>query len=303
MCKFFGLFLIVLLSIGKISIAQPSFLSSPNAYLGQPLPGDTPKTFALGLLADTGEFSANRTAISSDGKEIFYSTNKTWANSINLKVKYFHFDGKKWVGPIVVAQRLSETSISPDNNSLYFCSDDSAGVLFRSVRTKKGWSPPQRCLVRNYLIYDFMMAKNGNKYTASNGTWGTPNDANAWKFSVMAASDADTGIQSLGSPPNSPGFNGDFYIARDESYMIISRESDSLGAGLYISFRKKDNTWTDLTSLGPLINDGNAHRYGQFVSPDEKYLFYTRATTEADCAIHWVRFDGLLESFKKNLGL
>src|ERR1700722_7631969 len=217
MLKHFVLFLLILPSIGKISVAQTGFFSSANAYLGQPLPGDTPKVFAPGFLADKGEFSANRTAISSDGKEIFYSTNTTWSSSANLKVKYFRFDGNKWIGPIVVAQHLGEVSISPDNNSLYFCSDDSAGFVFRSVRTKTGWSPPRTYLERNYVIYDFMMAKNGNKYAASNGTWTTPNDFNAWKFSVMAASDADTGIQSLGSPPNSPGFNGDFYIARDES--------------------------------------------------------------------------------------
>jgi hypothetical protein len=47
-----------------------------------------------------------------------------------------------------------------------------------------------------------------------------------------------------------------------------------------------------------LIADGLAHRWGQYVSPDGKYLFYTRGTSEKDCAIYWVRFDDLLKSLR-----
>ncbi len=291
-------FLVAFLSLCQCSIAQTNFLNSSNAYLGQAPPGDTPKVFAPGLLADKGEFSANRTAISGDGKEIYYSTNTSWGNSKDLKVKYFRYDGKKWIGPTILNEHLAETAFSPDYKTLYFCSDDSGNMVFRSIRTETGWSSPTQYIVRSYLIYDFMPTESGNKYAASNGTWGKPSDANSWRFSVMPPSDADTTIKNLGSPPNSEGFNGDFFIARDESYMIITRETDSLGAKLYISFRKKDKTWTDLESLGPLINGGKAHRYGQFVSPDGKYLFYTHGTTEQDCAIYWVRFDRLLKKLK-----
>ena len=66
-----------------------------------------------------------------------------------------------------------------------------------------------------------------------------PSDA-AWRFSVMPVSDADTSIQDLGPPLNSPGFNGDFFIAMDESYIIIStKETEHFECELYISFRKK----------------------------------------------------------------
>jgi hypothetical protein len=51
-------------------------------------------------------------------------------------------------------------------------------------------------------------------------------------------------------------------------------------------------------SLGPKINNGLAHRWGQFVTPDHKYLFYSYGTSEKDCAIYWVRFDRLLESLR-----
>jgi hypothetical protein len=293
MHKTFFLFQLALLPFSQSVIAQTSFWNSRNAYLGQALPGDTPKVFAPGLLAGKGEFSANRTAISADGKEIYFCTNTTWANDNDLKVKYFKYNGKKWIGPILLNKYLEAAAFSPDDKTLYFTSDDTANVVFRSTRTKTGWGPTTRYLVRNYVMYDFMPARNGNKYVASNGTW------KEMRFSMMPASDADTSIKNLGPPLNAPGFNGDFFIAPDESYMIIStKETRHFECELYISFRKKDKTWTTPKSLGPLVNDGTAHRYGQYVSPDGKYLFYTRGESPKDCAIYWVRFDRLLKKLK-----
>jgi hypothetical protein len=51
-------------------------------------------------------------------------------------------------------------------------------------------------------------------------------------------------------------------------------------------------------SLGPKINDGLAHRWDAYVTPDSKYLFYTRGASAKDSAIYWVRFDTLLESLR-----
>lgn len=299
MYKILLLILFSTLGLQQAVIAQENFLNSPEAYLGQTPPTDKPKIFAPGLLAGKGEFSANRTAISGDGKEIYYCTNTSWKSNKDLKVKYFKYSGKKWVGPMVLNEHLGGTAFSPDYKSLYFANDHLGGTVLKSDRTKSGWTKPAVFIDRNYVIYDFMPTISGNKYAASNGTWAKPSNAGGWRFSVMPASNADTTIRSLGAPLNAPGFNGDFFIAPDESYMIIStRETAHFECELYISFRKKDKTWTNPKSLGPLINDGLAHRYGQYVSPDGKYLFYTRGENEKDCAIYWVRFDNLLKKLR-----
>jgi hypothetical protein len=102
-------------------------------------------------------------------------------------------------------------------------------------------------------------------------------------------------VESLGRPVNEPGFNGDLYIAPDESFMIVSaKETKTYESQLYITFHKHDGTWTEPRSLGAKINEGVAHRWGQYVSPDGKYLFYCHGTSEKDCGIYWVRFDKLL---------
>ncbi|HZX59942.1 MAG TPA: hypothetical protein VFE54_14495, partial [Mucilaginibacter sp.] len=99
---------------------------------------------------------------------------------------------------------------------------------------------------------------------------------------------------------NTPGFDGDFYVAPDESYMIVSaKEQKDFECELWISFRKLDKTWGAPVSLGPLINNGPAHRWGQYVSPDGKYLFYSTGHSPKDCHVVWVRFDTLLAKLKK----
>lgn len=112
---------------------------------------------------------------------------------------------------------------------------------------------------------------------------------------MLHVSKGDVEIESLGAPLNAPGFNGDLFVAPDESYMIIStHETPTFESELYISFRWPDRTWTVPVSLGAKINDGLAHRWGQYVTPDGKYLFYSHGTSEKDCAIYWVRFDTIL---------
>jgi hypothetical protein len=81
--------------------------------------------------------------------------------------------------------------------------------------------------------------------------------------------------------------------------MIVStNETPTFESELYIAFRKADKAWTKPVSLGTKINDGLAHRWGQYVTPNGKYLFYSHGTSEKNCAIYWVRFDKLLASLR-----
>jgi hypothetical protein len=212
MQKLFVLFVLVSLAAVPVGVpGQSGLWGSRDAYLGQRPVSDTPRIFALGLLAQKDTFALDRVAFSGDGREFYYPTNNTWFSSVNGK-------------------------------SLYLSTYDI-------------------CTLR------------------------------------MAA--GDTAIESLGPPINTPGFVGDFYVARDESYIIVSaKETKTYECELDISFHGPDGTWTAPVSLGPLINDGVAHRWGEYVSPDEKYLFYSRGTSPKDCHVYWVRWDRLLERLR-----
>ncbi|MBN2184658.1 MAG: PD40 domain-containing protein [Candidatus Krumholzibacteriota bacterium] len=77
------------------------------------------------------------------------------------------------------------------------------------------------------------------------------------------------------------------FIAPDESYMIFnSLRPGGAGKGdLYISYREKDGSWGDAINLEAL-NTSEAD-WGATVSPDGKYIFFTRNIT-GNGDIYWV---------------
>ncbi|MFD2934378.1 hypothetical protein [Spirosoma flavum] len=276
--------------------AQTNFWNTSNAYLGQKPPSDSPKIFAPGLLADTG-IAMDRVAFSADGKEFYYCYALHWFDSKGSKIKYFTYKNGKWNGPTVLNEEFYAPSFSSDDNTLFFIGGGVPGVVWQSQRTRNGWTKPAEYIRRNYGVYDFMTTRSGKMYVGSNGMQGNIKDFSTYNFCEITISRKDTAIKSLEGPLNTAGFDGDFFIAKDESYIIIStKETKDYECELYISFKKPDKTWGTPKSLGPLINNGIAHRWGQYVTPDNKYLFYTQGTNEKDCHIYWVRFDTL---FKK----
>lgn len=253
--------------------AQKDFWNSKDAYLGQKPPGNVPEIFAKGLLVDSG-FAFCRVAFSNDGKEFYYTFGTSWFNNTNGGVNRLVFDGRKWRKPELICSRLSSPTFSLDDNSLYFGGRGSA--VWKADRINSGWGLPYKYLDMSFGLYNFMPTLSGNFYAGSNGDRSNKSDYSSYNFSILTISGKDTVISNLGAPLNKPRFNGDLYIAPDESYIIIStNETPTYECELYISFRKRDKTWANPVSLGAAINTGKAHRFGQYVSPDGKYLFYT----------------------------
>jgi hypothetical protein len=301
MSKLLPVIVIVILLLNACTNEPKSFWDSPNAFLGQIPPNDTPKPFAPGLLADTGGIALDRVAFSPDGREFYYCHNTSWFSSTNLKIKAFKFTGDRWQWPVLINETFNSPTFSMDGNTLYFPGGDSTGaVVWQSNRSDSGWTKPSAYLRASYSLYDFMPTKSGNMYIGTNGRWGNAKDYSCFDIARLNVNGKDTVLQNLGTPLNTTGaFDGDFFVAPDESYIIIStKETKDFECELYISFRTADGKWNTPKSLGPLINNGLAHRWGQYVTPDKKYLFYTQATSEKDCKIYWVRFDKLLEKLK-----
>jgi hypothetical protein len=278
--------------------AQNSFWDSKEAYLAQPRPTDTPQIFAPSLLAEPGTFTMDRVTFSLDGKEFYYLQNDAWYTLKNAKTKVFKYDGHKWIGPTVLNEHFCQQTFSMDGKTLYF-SGDNGKQVWMSRRTKDGWTAPAVFLEKPFEMYGFMPTQSGTYYLAVESDAEEKKQGLTFSFSTLTVAGTSSTIKSLGRPINEPGFNGDFFVAPDESYMVVSaKETKTYESELYISFRKSDSTWSEPVSLGPKINDGVAHRWGQYVTPDGKYLFYTRGTSEKDCAIYWVRFDELLNTLR-----
>jgi hypothetical protein len=280
--------------LGPLLHAQKGFWDSPDAYLGQTRPSDIPKIFAPGLLADSGTFVMGRIAFSEDGKEIYYTQNDSWNSGEHARIKSVRYAEHRWGKPIVVYEQFITPTLSLDGQVMYMRKANMKNV-WQSHRAGGGWSTPTPFIEKGFGVYDFMPTASGNYYVGSDPGPEDVKYGSTYVFSLLTISDGNVSVKSLGRPLNGPGFNGDFFVAPDESYIIVSaNETKDYESELYISFRKADATWTVPVSLGPLINNGLAHRWGQYVTPDQKYLFYSHGTSEKDCAIYWVRFDKLL---------
>ncbi len=296
MKKIFSLLSILISAFTTQLHAQADFWNSPDAYLGQKQPGSIPEIFAPGILADTPYFSASRVAFTADGKEIYYCYNKSWANNEYLKIKYFKYENGKWNGPFTVNEHYNGPTFSVDGKTLYF--NGHGGLGFQSHRTAGGWSEPE-AFFPDYIMYDCVPVNSGIIYTASNQYIGAEQRPRNVDVSTITITGKDTVVKTLGVPVNAPGWNGDFFVARDESFLILSAKEDkSNNCELYISYRKPDKTWTNPKSLGANINNGVSHRYGQYVTADKKFLFYCYGHDEKDCAVYWVRFDRIYDSLK-----
>jgi len=293
------LILLVLLASGRLFYlpAQSSFFNTKDAYLGQKPPMDTPLVFAEKMLVPDSGISMDRSAFSPDGREFYYVNAQTWNDPRRSRIRYFKFDGKEWKGPYTLLEGYYAPTFSMDGQTLYVSDGKSDGKhIFQGEIHRKGdgWSVPDHFLAVSFGFYDFMPTRSGTGYVGSNARQGNLFDFNTYDFCSFRINGSDTVIQSLGKEINTAGFDGDFYVAPDESYMIVSyKEKPDFECELGISFRRKDGSWPAPVNLGPLINDGGAHRWGEYVTPDGKYLIYTKGTSEKDCRLYWVRFDTL----------
>lgn len=294
-------FLLLMAMVAVPLLHAQRFAHAKDAYLGQAAPTDTPKAFAPGL-AGSGMFLMGRVAFSHDGTEFYYTQNDSWESAAHAELRMVRFDGHAWSKPVVVAKEFLSPTLSMDGATL-FMRKGGMHNLWQAQRRADGWGAPTPVIENGPVVYDYMPTLSGNVYVGSDPSEDDKKNGITTAISVLTTANGKVHIESLGTPLNEPGFNGDLYIAPDESYIIVSaKETKTYESQLYISFRKKDKTWTVPVSLGDKINSGLAHRWGQYVTPDGKYLFYCHGTSEKDCAVYWVRWDKLLRSLRKAQG-
>jgi len=265
--------------------AQP--IPTDSLYLGQIPPGNIPKVFNLPVSSHS--FTAERIAISNDGKEIYYTVDSSYYPTKGDTIKYFKYNGNKWTGPFNLFDGYLAPAFSVTGDTMYFQNNIVPYQSLFSYRTGSGWSIPKRFLYGLNSAHYLQVTNNGNYYisSVSNPSIG----ASDWCRLFMNGT--DTTAVSLGLPINNTADNLDFFIARDESFMILAK------SGLRISYHKDNGGWTNPKSLGSIINFGLG-MWGPFVSSDNKYLFYTTGTNPSysDTRVHWVRVDSLLESLR-----
>lgn len=279
-----------MMAVSSFSLIAQS-IPEESLYLGQTPPGSTPQIFNLSIT--NGHRACERIAISSDGKEIYYGELNTYPPT-SYRVRCFKYQNNKWQGPFNLFEGFTAPSLSMNDSIIYL--QNNIFYTYYSVRTDSGWSVPAKLLSGNQRTHYFQRTNLYNTY-ASSYYEGSPLDGNISKLIVV---NQDTILQSLGIPLNSPQQENDFYISRNESYIFFSKNVNGGAGDIYISFKKDNGKWTNPKNLGEPINKpGYNWEYGQFVSVDGKYLFYTSgSTTMSSYYTYWVRIDDFLDSLR-----
>lgn len=253
-------------------------------YFGQEPPGLEGELFAPGIISTC--LPELNSVFFPGGKEVIFSVNvgpMKWS-LIMMEEK----DGN-WTKPEVAPFSGECGGVDPfvsfDGNTIYFCSNrprSGSGEpeedydIWYVKRSSDGWSEPVNMGAPiNTDAHEFYpsLTKDGTFYFQSR----RPGGIGAGDIYRTALVDGKyVSAECLPEPINSPDFEGDAFIAPDESYLILStRREDNIGqADLYISFRSEDGSWSPLKNMGEKINSVGGENC-QILSPCGKYLFYT----------------------------
>jgi hypothetical protein len=285
-------FLFVFLFISKLLFAQ-QFTDLKGDYLGQTPPGDTPVVFARGIISDNYQ-QHSAPSFSPDGKAVFWQTNWRPASDTG---KWLTFSmtmrriGNKWTAP-EASPYSSMPFFSPGGKRIYFDNEEK-GLCFVEKRHNE-WSEPMSVgLISSFpeLKNAFFpsITRNGTIYFVgyAEGLW---NNFGIYRAELINGE--YTKPELLPPGINAPGGMRNWapYIAPDESYLIFcsTRGLSKYDQGdLFITFRKSDGGWTEPISMGTLINTGQMERFST-LSPDGKFLFFTRDTPGYDEDVYWV---------------
>lgn len=278
-------FLFQMLVCTKLLTAQPIPIDS--LYLGENPPGETPVIFPLPV--DSGSFAAERIAITNDGKEIYYTSIHNYYPTTGDTIRYFKYADDHWTGPFNLLPDYLAPGLSPGGDSLFFQDNSTLSKSYFALRTATGWSEPRR-IFGGFSFAHYLQEPTAGKFYISTVPETGQGGADWCTVDLLPS---DTSAVCIGLPVSSSTDNLDFFVARDESYMILAK------SGLKISYRREDGGWTNPKSLGGQINFGLG-AWGPWVTPDNRYLFYTTGTLPdySDTYVYWARIDQLTDSLR-----
>ncbi|OGU56845.1 MAG: hypothetical protein A2V66_10685 [Ignavibacteria bacterium RBG_13_36_8] len=304
-------FCLVLFTTIIINAQQSDFPKLTGPYLGQKPPGMKPEIFAPGIISSEHQEHSSL-SFSPDRKEMWWSR---WHlprdfDKYPQEIMFIKYEKEMWSKPMAAPfsgiYRDGGPAFSPDGNRIYFYSRrpvhrDSVGMNDNDIwyveRIKNGWSQPVNlCQPVNTPFVEATpcLAANGNLYFTSDRNQYVDPTGNNDLFVSKFIDGKYTEPESVSDSINTSSARESFpYIAPDESYIIFSRDNrkfDSEGnviegdRKLMISFRWRDGAWRSPVEMGP---DYYKVRFPS-VSPDGKYLFFTKYSEKTDEDFYWV---------------
>jgi Tol biopolymer transport system component len=291
-------FLILTVMFASGWIAQDELTDLKGDYMGQKPPGMIPEKFLPGIVSTSkSEFNA---AFSPDGNYFFYSISEGGRETMF----YMKRVNDRWTvprsAPFASKKNDCDPYFSHDGQRLYFISTrpkqnepkSKDWDIYFVEREGQVWSEPQNIgppVNSKYDEYYVSLTKAGTIYFASDRKGGQGS------HDIYRSKSVDGRFgkpENLGPAINTKHMEHDPFVAPDESYIVFTSVDRPGGFGsgdMYISFRRKDGTWTEAKNLGKLYNT-SGYDFCPILSPDGKYFFFTQ---KGD--IYWVKIEAILK--------
>ncbi len=276
-----------------VEARSEQFYELTGDYLGQELPGLTPKLFAPGIVS-TG-LSERDMAITPDGNEIYYSGVVGANHNFSAILVVKRVEGrwsKPEVAPFSGHFMDLEPAISPDGQRFFFLSnrplpgaEEPLGGedIWVMERTAEGWGAPSNLGPPvNSAAPEFFpsVTRDGTLYFTRRGE-----GRSETIFRSRLVDGAYSEPEELGPEVNSGQTQFNAFIAPDESYLLVcvwGRDDSLGGVDYYVVFRSADDVWSEPINLGEGINMAEGTEWSPYVSPDGRYFFFmsSRATIQ-----------------------
>ena len=275
------------LTVNGADTSGPQFPLFEGPYMGQKPVGDIPEIFLPGIVSGRDRAHSSIT-FSPDGLEAY------WTEMIppEGRVAFTHVVEGKWTYPIAVDIDRDPT-FSPDSNRLYFIKTrpfkegetpggdpDVKEEYWYKERTDTGWSAPVSVGEEVNAIgvhWPCSVDKEGNLFFSE--------FSKNMYCSEYVDGRYETPILLIEYFNNETLVGRNPFISPEGDYLLFSA-NDSL----HISFKKKDNTWTDRINLGNIINGSHLNGSPR-ITADGKYLFFLSAGQGRPWGIYWVSTD------------
>jgi Tol biopolymer transport system component len=287
----------------------------PQPYLGQAPPRHEPVLFAPEIVS-TRNMEHSRLVFSPDGRGIYWAVVPVPINeeTDQTRIMCVRQGGTGWRKPASLPFAPAGScapALSPDGGRFYFVSSTPGTggggnaprqIVWEVVRRDSGWGEPRAAtslpaLPPGRMTLALSFAANGNLYfdvggPGENGRW-------VWAIYVAELRDGRYGVpQPLGATINEGRVNQNPFVAPDESFLLFSswREGSLGGGDLYVSFRRPDRAWSRPRRLPEGVNTRAQERFPS-MSPDGRYLFFTRSGGESSDDVYWVSA-GVVDSLR-----
>lgn len=270
-------------------------------YFGQTSPEDSAVIFAPGLISQSTR-KEYKITFSPDGSECYLGF---WVGNTG-KVHCMKNENGTWseaFEPTFSAgHNVSALTFSTSGNKLFANYDNNGICSFE--RTASGWDTvnPLTAPV-NINSYHYAETADSVMFVASTRSGSTGGSIDLW--CIKRSADRTLKATNMENVINTSSSEFAPCVSSDGSYLIFTSDrTGSIGKqDLYIAFKKNDGSYTpaiNMEKTGSSINVKNYHQTFPSLSPDEKYLFFSRHEPDLDpWDIYWLNIEKVVPALKQ----